>query len=86
MTLTLPPDLERFIQDQIARGLFPTPDGVVEAGLRLLLDRQAELKALVAAAVGQADRGELTPFDPAATLAEVKAARMARAGAPPCGG
>lgn len=75
MTLSLPPDLERFVRDQIASGRFPTPDGVVAAGLRLLSDREAELRALVAAGVAQADRGEVAPFDPLTTLAAVKAAR-----------
>src|SRR5437773_1234582 len=86
MTLTLPPDLERFVQDQIANGRFPTPDGVIEAGLRLLLDRQNELRRLVGAGIEQADRGELAAFDPRATLAAVKAARTQRAEGGPCGG
>jgi antitoxin ParD1/3/4 len=75
MTLTLPPDLERFVQEQVAEGRFPTADGVVEAALRLLRAQHADLRQLVRSGLDQADRGEVAPFDPAATLARVKAAR-----------
>jgi putative addiction module CopG family antidote len=78
MSLTLPPDLERFVRDQIAAGRFPTFDGVVEAGLRLLRDREDELRSLIATGIEQADRGETAPFDPYAALAGVKAALAAR--------
>jgi antitoxin ParD1/3/4 len=73
MTLTLPPDLERFVQDQIAHGQYSSADGVVEAALRLLRSRHAELRDLVRVGIDQADRGEVAPFDPAATLARVRA-------------
>lgn len=86
MTVTLPPDLERFVQDQIAHGTFPTADEAVEAGLRLLREKHAELKAMVAEAIAQADRGESEPFDPFAILAEARAARASAAEAKPCGG
>lgn len=75
MTPTLPPDLEKFVQDQVASGLFPTRDGVIEAGLQVLRERHAELKAMIAEAQAEIDRGEVAPFDPVAVLAEVKAAR-----------
>ena len=84
--MTLPPDLERFVQDQIASGRFPSADGVIEAGLRLLRDREAELRDQIAAGMEQVERGEVAPFDPLATLAEVTAARAGRAGTGPCGG
>lgn len=71
MTLTLPPDLERFVQDQIALGQYPSADGVVEAALRLLRSRHAELRDLVRVGMDQADRGEVAPFDPAATLVQM---------------
>jgi len=80
MTPTLPPDLEQFVQDQVAHGCYQTPNGVIEAGLRLLRERHAELKAMIAAAQEEFDRGEVAPFDPFATLAEIKAARAQRAG------
>jgi antitoxin ParD1/3/4 len=80
MTPALPPDLEQFVQDQVANGCFPTSEGVIVAGLRLLREQQAELKTMIAAAVEQADRGEVAPFDPHATLAAVKAARACRGG------
>ena len=76
MTLTLPPELQRFVQEQIAGGHYPTQDGVIEAGLRLLIDQQDELRSLIAAGVEQADRGDVGPFDPIATLSEVRTARQ----------
>ena len=75
MTLTLPPDLERFVQDQVADGRFPSAEGVVEAALRLLRAQHADLRELVRVGLDQADRGEVAPFDPAATLARVRAGR-----------
>jgi putative addiction module CopG family antidote len=80
MTPTLPPDLEQFVQDQVASGLFPTRAGVIEAGLRILREQYAELKASLAEAQAEIDRGEGTPFDPVAVLKEVLAERAARAG------
>lgn len=80
MTLTLPPDLERFVQDQVAHGRFPSADGVVEAALQLMRTRHAELRDLVGVGVEQADRGEVAPFDPAATLARVAADRARTGG------
>jgi putative addiction module CopG family antidote len=57
MTLSLPPDLQRFVHDQIARGHFPSADGVIEAGLRLLCDREAELRSLLRWALAVASYG-----------------------------
>jgi putative addiction module CopG family antidote len=75
MTLTLPPDLDRFVQDQIANGQFPKADDVIEAGLRLLQARRDELCGLIAVGVEQARQGLTKPFNPVETLAQVRAAR-----------
>lgn len=76
MTLTLTPELEEIVNEQLATGQFATRDQVVRAALLNLRRQYDELKAGVAEAITQADRGELAPFDPAAILAEAKAARQ----------
>jgi putative addiction module CopG family antidote len=86
MTPALPPDLEQFVRDQVANGCFPTSEGVIVAGLRLLREQYSELKASLAEAQAELDRGEGTPFDPHAVLKEVLAERAARAGGVSCGG
>lgn len=83
MGLTLPPDLEQFVNEQVAHGGFATPASVIEAGLQLLRERREELKALIDAGIEQADRGELTPFDPLATLSEVLSEHGASIGESP---
>jgi putative addiction module CopG family antidote len=80
MTLTLPPDLERFVQDQVANGQYPSTGGVVEAALQLFRARHAELRELVRVATDQADRGEVAPLDPVATLTRLKAAHAGAEG------
>jgi putative addiction module CopG family antidote len=40
MTNSLPPDLSAFVTQSIATGKYATPDDVVEAGLRLLQERE----------------------------------------------
>lgn len=76
MTLTLTPEMEEIIKQQLATGQFATQDEVVRVALLNLRRQYDELKAGIAAAIAQADQGELTPFDPAAILAEAKAARQ----------
>lgn len=75
MTVTLTPEMEEIIQQQLATGQFATRDEVMRVALLNLRRQYDELKAGIAEAVAQADRGELAPFDPAAILAEAKAAR-----------
>jgi len=40
MTNSLPPDLSAFVNQSIATGKYATPDDMVEAGLRLLQERE----------------------------------------------
>lgn len=81
MTLTLTPEMEALVNKQLATGQFATQEEVVRAALLSMQSRHEELKADIAEAVAQADRGELAPFDPMAILAEAKAARQQKRGA-----
>ena len=65
-------------------GQYGSEDEVIDAALRLLQERdeQAKLEALrreIAVGIEQADRGELEPFDPTATLARARARQDAEA-------
>ena len=70
MTVTLPPELQQFVEEQIESGQYPNQTDVIQAGLHLLLNRRDELRSLLAAGIDQADRGEVAPFDPMASLAD----------------
>ena len=76
MTVTLPPELQQFVEEQIESGQYPNQADVIQAGLHLLLNRRDELRSLLAAGIDQADRGEVAPFDPMASLAEIKRRRV----------
>jgi antitoxin ParD1/3/4 len=74
----LNPQLARFVEQQVNAGRFSTPDDVVNGALaRLQAEKElAEtdadaLRAQIAVGIEQADRGELTPWDPTAIEAEV---------------
>ena len=73
MTLTdlsLPPDLEMFVRDQIASGAFATERDVVRAGLaelrrssETLEEKREYLRSLIRPALEELDRGEGQPLD-----------------------
>jgi putative addiction module CopG family antidote len=71
MTIELPEPWERFVNEQVASGRYGSPAEVIGAGLVLL--SRAELKSAVEAGVAQADRGQVSPFSPTNTLAELRA-------------
>ncbi len=86
MNLTLKPELERFIQQEILAGRYSSPDEAIEAALNLLqsknsVDRLAtELREKIDIATAQLDRGEgLNGEDVIASLrAKLQAAKEAR--------
>jgi putative addiction module CopG family antidote len=78
MTITLTPDLEKIVNDQLAGGQFTTPEEVVRVGLQLLHQKYEELKTLIAESVEQARNGDIAPLDVKATLARVKASQLNR--------
>jgi antitoxin ParD1/3/4 len=65
MNVSLPPELEQFIQTQVESGKFASPLEVIEAGIRLLDEQERlyqgrfeELRQEVSIGVEQLDRGE----------------------------
>jgi len=75
MTITLSPELERIVSEQLAFGNFSTPVAVVGAGLNLL-QSQTEVRAEVLAGLEQVKAGKVAPFNPSATLARIRAQRQ----------
>jgi Arc/MetJ-type ribon-helix-helix transcriptional regulator len=75
MTVTLTPDLEKIVNEQLATGQFANPEEVIAVSLQFLRRQYEELKAGIAESAAQADRRELVPFNPSAILAEARAAR-----------
>ncbi len=66
MPITLPPELEQFIQSQVASGKYASADEVFLAGIRLLEEREQlyqgrfeELRHEVLRGVEEAEQGEL---------------------------
>ena len=76
MNITLTPDSEQYLREQLAAGRFPSADAAVsEALLRMReYDRKLEeLRSEIAIGIKECDQGLATPFDEA-TLEEIKAA------------
>jgi antitoxin ParD1/3/4 len=70
MNINIKPDSQRFVEDQLQSGRYTSPEDVVQAGLNLLKEREANLAAVrakIAVGLEQARRGELldgeTVFD-----------------------
>jgi antitoxin ParD1/3/4 len=70
MNITLTSEMEQFVQQEVAAGVFTSADQVVAEALRLLkvqtLSPEAKLEALrqeVAIGIEQADRGEVREYD-----------------------
>jgi Arc/MetJ-type ribon-helix-helix transcriptional regulator len=66
--MVLRPDIQRFIDEQVKSGHFPTPESVVEAAVASMREEfSAELDDATITAINeaeeQADRGEGEDFD-----------------------
>ncbi|MGB3403913.1 MAG: type II toxin-antitoxin system ParD family antitoxin [Microcoleaceae cyanobacterium] len=66
MPITLPPELEQFIQNQVASGKYASVDEVFLAGIKLLEERERlyqgrfeELRREVMVGIEEAEAGEL---------------------------
>ena len=76
MTIHLSGDREEIVRSFIEDGRFTSEDEVIDEALRLLQERDeqaklADLRRDIAIGIEQADRGELAPFDPHATLERI---------------
>jgi antitoxin ParD1/3/4 len=74
MTIHLSSEREQFVRSLVQAGQYATEDEVIAEALQLLEERNklAVLRQEIAIGIEQADRGELEPFDPQATLARVR--------------
>jgi antitoxin ParD1/3/4 len=70
MTIELSPELEQFIQDRVASGLYGSASDVVQEGLRLLREREEthhlrleELKRDLRVGLAQLDAGRTVVLD-----------------------
>ena len=70
LNVSLTPELEKFVDQRVASGLYQTASEVVRDALRLLEEREAarqtalaELRRHVAVGIEQADRGEFLDGD-----------------------
>jgi antitoxin ParD1/3/4 len=85
MNITLTPDSEQFLQDQLATGKFESADAIVVEALRRMREydeKMAELRRDVAAGIEQADEGLATDFTEA-TLERIKSKAKQRTQAAP---
>jgi antitoxin ParD1/3/4 len=73
--ISLPPDLEQYIDAKVASGEYAHASEVVREGVRLLMQQEAEklewLRNAIAEGIASSDRGEL--FSAEETFAGVKA-------------
>jgi antitoxin ParD1/3/4 len=73
MQIYLSDDREQFVRSLVQAGQYASEEEVIAEALRLLEERDeqaelAELRREIGIGIEQADRGELVPFDPHATL------------------
>jgi len=75
MNITLTPDSEQYLREQLAAGKFPSVDAAVSEALRLMREHDqklAELRREIAIGIEQADKGLASEFNEEA-VARVKA-------------
>jgi putative addiction module CopG family antidote len=75
MNITLTPDSEQYLREQLAAGKFPSADAAVSEALRRMREHEQkmdELRRDIAVGIAQADQGMTVEFDEA-TLDRVKA-------------
>ena len=77
MVIHLSEEREQIVRSLMQDGRFASEDEVIGEALRLLEERDeqaklVELRREIAIGIEQADRGELVPFDPHATLDRIR--------------
>ena len=72
MRVSLGPELERFVRNQVENGQYQTADEVVRGAVQALKDQEEwiaehadQLKQLVSSGLEELDRGEGEPWNPA---------------------
>ena len=87
MTVTLRPNIEKFVGAKVDSGLFSSAEEAVNELLsqlqvqdELSLDEIAELRSAVDVGIAEADRGEFVEFTAKDVIAERRAAMAARGG------
>ncbi len=78
MMIQLSEEREQLVRSLMQDGGFASEDEVIDTALRLLQEHDeqamlAELRREIAIGLDEADRGELAPFDPHATLERIRA-------------
>ena len=63
MATLLPPELEEFVQDELAHGRFASEADIHVAGIRLLRDQLHELRREIAVGLEELARGEGTVIE-----------------------
>lgn len=74
ISVTLGDHFQGFITEQVQAGRYGSASEVVRAGLRLLEEHEAAVKALQAALAAGGDSREPKAFDPDAFLARMRSA------------
>ena len=75
MPNTFPPEIEQFVQQELAGHVYKSRDDLVVDAVRVLRElklRHQKLKDDVQQAIAQADRGEVKVLDSSATKAEAR--------------
>ncbi len=72
MSSNISPENERYLEDAVARGVFPSRGDALNSAVELL-KRQEQLVRDVNAGIAEIDRGEVLPLD----MEEIKTARRA---------
>lgn len=84
MTISLTPEVEKFVAEKIRTGQYGSADEAVNSLLAMTMDQErltpedvAELRARLDPAIAEADRGEFVDFDAEQVIAEGRAAQVA---------
>lgn len=81
MTISLTPDLQQYVDNQVRDGRFASADAAVAEAVRMMKEREEKLAWLrreVQKGVDQLDRGEGAPLDIEEIKAEVRGKYAAR--------
>ncbi|MBV8747662.1 MAG: type II toxin-antitoxin system ParD family antitoxin [Xanthobacteraceae bacterium] len=78
MSVVLAEYFDAFIERQVRQGRYRSPTDVIEAGLRLLDEKETKLEALRTALIEGEQSGLSTPFDLQEFLEEMRRERTAQ--------